>query len=106
MEESVGGGANDLSERVARTKIDTSLSIIGRNLFKSFPRRNLSQGEARSEKRSVWRLDSSFIGPSSEKIDSSRGKFGLVIENSPEILAPLEKQLSSATPLFSSPRLD
>lgn len=83
-----GQASSDLSERVARTKIDTSLSIIGRNLLKTssldvVPALESVTGANREASTGLevgLFLYRPILEKILEKIDLSRGKFRFVID--------------------------
>lgn len=78
--------SSNLSERVARTKIDTSLSIIGRNLLKTSSLDVVPALESVTNREASTGLEVGLflyrpiLEKILEKIDLSRGKFRFVID--------------------------
>lgn len=81
-----GQASSNLSERVARTKIDTSLSIIGRNLLKTSSLDIVPALESVTNREASTGLEVGLflyrpiLEKILEKIDLSRGKFRFVID--------------------------
>lgn len=81
-----GQASSNLSERVARTKIDTSLSIIGRNLLKTSSLDVVPALESVTNREASTGLEVGLflyrpiLEKILEKIDLSRGKFRFVID--------------------------
>lgn len=81
-----GQTSSNLSERVARTKIDTSLSIIGRNLLKTSSLDVVPALESVTNREASTGLEVGLflyrpiLEKILEKIDLSRGKFRFVID--------------------------
>ena len=81
-----GQASSNLSERVARTKIDTSFSIIGRNLLKTSSLDVVPALESVTNREASTGLEVGLflyrpiLEKILEKIDLSRGKFRFVID--------------------------
>lgn len=81
-----GQASSNLSERVARTKIDTSLSIIGRNLLKTSSLDVVPALESVTNREASTGLEVGLflyrpiLEKILEKIDLSRGKFRFMID--------------------------